>query len=106
MDLQLHLTKNMETETSQEVQFTAPNCNCQVIRNMYIPSFGSTWTKKSLNTFVVWDLEICLGFSLLLTLVLALLGPSIGFAEYMFHTNCYLKDWINVLIGLWKYVLQ
>ena len=30
-DLQPHLTKKTETESSQEVQFEAPNCNCQVL---------------------------------------------------------------------------
>ena len=30
----LYLSKNPETKTSREVQFEAPNCNCQVMINM------------------------------------------------------------------------
>ena len=29
-----YLSKNPETKTSREVQFEAPNCNCQVMINM------------------------------------------------------------------------
>ena len=40
-----YLSKNPETKTSREVQFEAPNCNCQVITNMYRE-------KKSLKGFI------------------------------------------------------
>ena len=54
-------------------------------------------SQKSLNTFVVCDLEILFGNFLLLALVLGLFGPPIGFAEYMFNSYCYTKDYQFIL---------